>query len=123
MSEQTPRQAYGRVAKMLETLRRRQKFLEERTQGGQIKGYDNEERRALAWVLDVLRQKCSCEEDESEPCFHCATHGVVAARRLVDRMGANQAAAIRYLQDRGEAASAEAIRDILHPGPAARGGA
>lgn len=122
MSEEPRRRTYGNVGKMLGILERRRDFLAQRCAGGKIKGYDNEERQALAWVLDVLQQECSCEGD-GDPCFHCATHGVVAARRLIDKMGCNQAAAVRYLHDRGEAASAEAVRDILHPGSAARGGA
>lgn len=123
MSEERKNRSSGSASKMFGILRRRREYLEKRCNGGAIKGYDNEERQALAWVFSVLGQECSCESDESDPCFHCATHGVVAARRLVDKMGCNQAAAIRYLQDRGEHASAEAVRDILHPGPASRGGA
>lgn len=47
-----------------------------------------EEVRALLWLRDLANEVCSCEPvEEGElqtPCWHCRTHGVLAARRRLD---------------------------------------
>lgn len=107
-----------RIAEKVTILRRRFDFLTQKTQGGAIHGYSSEERCALEWLLAVIDGKCCCEgADDSDPCFHCATHGVIAARRVITDMGKRQSDVVKYLRDVAPEGIADEAYRMLHPRP------
>lgn len=104
-----------RISDRIKALRSRCDFLDGKTGGGKVPGYQSEEFAALTWVLSVLDRKCSCERGDEDPCFHCATHGVVAARRKLGLMGQRQSEAMRHLREVGPEGLADEVYRILHP--------
>ena len=103
-----------RISDRIKALRRRCDHLDGKTGGGKIPGYQREEFTALVWVLSVLDRKCSCERDDEDPCFHCVTHGVVAARRKLGVMGQRQSEAVRHLREVGPEGLADEVFRILY---------